>query len=79
MSAAMIESWKYEPAPDQAVLIEFAAGLHKATGIAFGNQSVLEADTDWEPFTHDQRAAAAAKMRGPEGGGDAAPKKRRAK
>jgi len=79
MSAAMIEAWTSEPVPDQAVLIEFAAGLHKATNIAFGNHSALEADTDWEPFTHDQRAAAAAKMRGPEGGGDAAPKKRRAK
>ena len=79
MSAVMIEAWKYEPAPDQAVLIDFAAGLRKATGIAFGNHSVLEADADWEPFTHDQRAAAAAKMRGPEGGGDATPKKRRAK
>ena len=72
----MIEAWKYEPAPDQAALIEFAAGLHKATGIAFGSQSVLEADTDVEPCT---RKAAAAKKRGPEGGGDAAPKKRRSR
>ena len=79
MSAVMIEAWKYEPASGQAVLIDFAAGLRKATGIAFGSHSVLEADTDWKQFTHDQRAAAAAKMRGPEGAGDAAPKKRRAK
>jgi hypothetical protein len=35
-------AWKSEPAPDQAVLIEFAAGLHKASGIEFGSQPVLE-------------------------------------
>ena len=43
----MIEAWKYgpvtEPAPDQAVLIDFVARLRKATGIAFGSHSVLEA------------------------------------
>jgi hypothetical protein len=64
MSADMIAAWESEPAPEQAVLIEFAASLHTVTGIPFGDKSVMEGDA-WSPFTFVDRAAeAAAKGKG---------------
>jgi hypothetical protein len=81
MSADMIAAWESEPAPEQAVLIEFAASLHTVTGIPFGDKSVMEGDA-WSPFTFVDRAAeAAAKGKGRRAGAASeeagAPKKAR--
>ena len=56
-SGTMIEALASEDAPEQAVLVAFAASLHEATGIPYSDHSVSDADVDWVPFTFADRAA----------------------
>jgi len=83
MQAAVREAWESEPAPEQSVLIEFAAELHDTTGIPFDNRSVV-VDAEWQPVFYADRTTAKAdsgkntnRRAGVAGDVGGAPKKRR--
>ena len=78
--AAVREAWESEPAPEQSVLIEFAAELHDTTGIPFDNRSVTVEAAEWLPVFHATAVGPHKNTSRPAGAaGDVggAPKKRR--